>query len=113
MNKISRIEITEYIETHIKDFHGKILQRLLELKLPNILKRKNPYLFKAKALNTAHDLVKSLLDAHLSSQEEGIFGSFLEEFAIFICGRVHNGKNLLRRGLILSLTTIGYGTSFP
>lgn len=63
--------------------------------------RENPYLFKAKALNTAESLVRSLLDAHLSSQEEGIFGAFLEELAIFICGRVYDGQKSSAEGIDL------------
>ncbi|MCL4822724.1 MAG: cytosolic protein, partial [Anaerolineales bacterium] len=57
-----------------------------------VLNKKNPYLFKAKNINDAHDLVKLLLDAHLSSQEETIFGEFLEKLAIFVCGRVFDGR---------------------
>ena len=38
MHKLDRSEITDFIEIHIKDYHKKILQRLLELKLPKILK---------------------------------------------------------------------------
>jgi hypothetical protein len=60
-------------------------------------------LFKAKNQNTAHDLVKTILDAHLSSQEEGIFGGFLEELAIFICERVYGGKNHQQRELTWNL----------
>jgi hypothetical protein len=40
------------------------------------LKRKNPYLFKAKNILTAQDLVKNLLDAYLQSQEETTFKEF-------------------------------------
>ena len=101
MTQISREEITDFIENHIKDYHAKILQRLLELRLAEILKRKNPYLFKAKALDTSQDLVKSILDAHLSSQEEGIFGAFLEELAIFICRKVYNGQKSSAEGIDL------------
>jgi len=36
-------------------------------------------------------LVKSVLDAFLSSQEETLFGDFLEGVAIFVCGKVYNG----------------------
>jgi hypothetical protein len=107
MHKLDRSEITDFIEIHIKDYHGKILQRLLELKLPKILKRKNPYLFKVKALNTAQDLVKSILDAHLSSQEEGIFGGFLEELAIFICGKAYDGKKSSAEGIDLEFEKKG------
>ena len=75
-------EVRNYVEANIGNFHSKRLQRLETLKLSEILKRKNPYLFKAKNILTAQDLVKTLLDAHLSSQEETIFGDFLEGLAI-------------------------------
>jgi hypothetical protein len=107
MPQISRIDITEFIEAHIKDYHTKILDRLLKLKLSNILKRKNPYLFKAKNLNVAQELVKSILDAHLSSQEEGIFGGFLEELAIFICSKLYNGQKSSSEGIDLEFEREG------
>lgn len=77
MNRINRADIAEFIEAHISEYHDKLLKRLLTLKLSIVLKRKNPYLFKAKSLNTAQDLVKSILDAHLSSQEKAFLGGFL------------------------------------
>ena len=59
-------------------FHDKLLDGLQRLKLADLLRRKNPYLFKAKAVNSAPDLIKRLLDAYLSSKEETIFGDFLD-----------------------------------
>ena len=47
------------------------------------------------------DLVKNLLDAHLSSQEEAIFGNFLEGLAIFINGKVYGGKKSSAEGIDL------------
>jgi len=58
-------------------------------------------LFRAKNQNTAQDLVKTILDAHLSSQEEGIFGSFLEELAVYICGKVYGGRKSSSEGIDL------------
>jgi hypothetical protein len=101
MKELKKEEIVEFIEPNIQAFHKKRLENLLELKLSKILERKNPYLFKAKNLNTAHDLVKTILDAHLSSQEEGIFGGFLEELAIFICNRVYGGRKSSAEGIDL------------
>jgi len=101
MADITRKEILGFIEPNIKNFHQRRLKNLLNLKLKRILKRKKPYLFKAKNIITSHDLVKSLLDSHLSSQEEGIFGGFLEELAIFICGKVFNGKKSSAAGIDL------------
>ncbi|MBC8183314.1 cytosolic protein [candidate division KSB1 bacterium] len=92
MQKLKINDVKKYVESNISTFHSKRLQNLEKLKLTKILKRKNPYLFKAKNILTAHDLVKTLLDAHLSSQEETIFGDFLEGLAIFINNKVYNGR---------------------
>jgi hypothetical protein len=94
-------EVKEYVEKHIGGFHKKRVESLEELKLSIILRRKNPYLFKAKNILTAQDLVKGLLDAYLSSQEETIFGDFLEGLAIFICQKVYNGKKSAAEGIDL------------
>ena len=72
----SRKEIRDYVAANISGFHQTRLLRLEGLKLKQILKRKNPYLFKAKNILTAEALVRVLLDAHLSSQEETLFGDF-------------------------------------
>lgn len=60
-------------------------------------------MFRAKNQNTAQDLVKTILDAHLSSQEEGIFGGFLEELAVYICGKVYGGRKSSSEGIDLEL----------
>jgi hypothetical protein len=101
MPELTKGEIINFIEPNIQIFHQKRLDNIRSLQLKKILLRKNPYLFKAKNLGTAHDLVKTLLDAHLSSQEEGIFGSFLEELAIFICSRVYGGRKSSAEGIDL------------
>jgi len=93
--------ITEFIEPRIVEFHKKRAANLLELQLSRILKRKNPYLFKAKNILKAADLVQSLMDAHLSSQEEGIFGGFLEELALFVCTMSYNGTKSSAEGIDL------------
>jgi len=101
MPKLTKDEIIAFIEPRIQVFHQKRLDNIRELKLNKVLKRKNPYLFKAKNINLAQDLVRSIVDAHLSSQEEGIFGSFLEELAVFVCGRVYRGRKSSAEGIDL------------
>jgi len=98
MRPIEISEVREYVEKNIGSFHKKRLASLEQLELSIILKRKNPYLFKAKNILTAQDLVKGLLDAYLSSQEETIFGDFLEGLAVFICQRVYNGRKSSAEG---------------
>ena len=83
------------------DFTKARLTKLETLKLEDVLKRKNPYLFKAKNITTAGDFVKNILDAFLSSSEEGLFGGFLEELAIFVCNQVFGGRKSSAEGIDL------------
>lgn len=99
--------LLSFIEPKITDFHKRRIQRLSGLQLEDVLKRKNPYLFKAKNLNTAAELVKSILDAHLSSQEEAIFGAFLEELAVHICKQVYGGDKSSTVGIDLEFNKNG------
>lgn len=63
-----------------------------KLKLKTVLQKKNPYLFKAKHLLTAEQIIKGLTDAFISSNEETIFGDWMEGLAIFINQKVYNGR---------------------
>jgi len=107
MASVTVREITKFIEEHIPEFHRKRLESLAALKLQKVLKRKNPYLYKAKFVTSAPELVKVILDAHLSSQEEAIFGGFLEGLAIFICERVFSGKKSSAEGIDLEFERDG------
>lgn len=100
-------EIREHIQTHINQFHQRRAESLRKLRLVQILKRKNPYLFRAKNLNTFHELVKHLLDAHLSSQEETIFGEFLENLAVFVCSQTYRGRKSSAEGIDLEFSKDG------
>lgn len=84
MSQVTVDDVRNYVENNIGSFHAARLRKLEELKLDQMLKRKNPYLFRAKNLLHASDLIKTFLDAHLSSQEETIFGQFLEGLVIFV-----------------------------
>jgi hypothetical protein len=91
MEKLNLNDVTEFVEQNISKFHKKRIDNLDKLKLKTVLKRKNPYLFKAKNILTSGDLIKALVDAHLSSNEETLFGDWLEELAIFINSKVYGG----------------------
>jgi Type II restriction endonuclease EcoO109I len=101
MNKLNLDDVTRYVEENIGVFHQKRIESLDRLKLSQVLKRKNPYLFKAKYVLTASELVKGIVDAHISSSEEGIFGEWLEGLAIFINEKVYNGKKSSAKGVDL------------
>ncbi|HVD99826.1 MAG TPA: PmeII family type II restriction endonuclease [Cytophagaceae bacterium] len=92
MKKINLKEVSLYVEQNIDTFHQKRIDGLKGLKLNKVLSKKNPYLFKAKYILTAQDIIKSLTDAFISSQEETIFGDWLEGLAIFINTKVYGGR---------------------
>jgi hypothetical protein len=89
------------VEQNISSFHQSRIDKLKTLKLKTILKKKNPYLFKAKYFPTASDIVKSLTDAFISSAEETIFGDWLEGLAIFVCGKIYDGRKSSTTGIDL------------
>ena len=104
MKEITTQDVSDYVSQNIGGFHSARLSSLAKLELKKILSRKNPYLFKAKNILTSEDLVRQLLDAHLSSQEETMFGDFLEGLAIFICGKVYGGTKSAAEGVDLEFT---------
>lgn len=91
MNPLQINSVTQYVEENIGIFHQKRIDCLDKLELKTVLKKKNPYLFKAKHLLTAEQIIKGLTDAFISSNEETIFGDWLEGLAIFINQQVYNG----------------------
>jgi hypothetical protein len=58
-------------------------------------------------LESAADLVRGLLDARLSSSEEGSFGGFMEELAIFVASETGDGKKSTAEGLDIELKRDG------
>ena len=100
MKLITQQAIADYVEANIQDFHQRRLENLQKLKLMTVVKRKNPYLFKAKNINTAQDFVRIILDAFLSSQEEGILVGFWRDLQFLSVQRYMVVRNLQQKGLI-------------
>ena len=92
MKKLNLTDVSKYVEDNIGSFHQKRISSLDSLSLSKVLRRKNPYLFKAKYVLTAETIIKGIVDAHISSNEETIFGDWLEGLAIFINAKVYNGR---------------------
>ena len=100
-------EVIEYVENNISQFHKQRIERIKTLKLKQVLKKKNPYLFKAKNLRTSEEIVKQLIEAYVSSSEETMFGDWLEGLAIFINGKTYNGKKSGITGIDLEFDNDG------
>jgi hypothetical protein len=108
MKKVNLRDIALYVEDNIGIFHQKRIQSLDRLKLSNVLKRKNPYLFKAKYMLTAEQIIKGLVDAHISSNEETVFGDWLEGLAIFINKNACGGRKSGITGIDLEFDKLGF-----
>ena len=71
----------------LDNFYESLTEKLNSVNLNKVLKRKNPYLYRAKGINNATQVVDSILSAFVSSSEETIFGNtFFEPIAIIMSG---------------------------
>lgn len=99
--------LNDFVNKNIDVFHSSRLVKLQQTKLTEILKNKNPYLFRAKNINTAGDLVKDLLEAVLYASEEKFMGDFLERLAIFAAEQMWGGQKSSTTGIDLEFTKHG------
>lgn len=75
------------IAAALDEFYRSLIANLEKVPLDKVLKRKNPYLYRAKGINDAAQIVGEILDAYISSSEETIFGNvFFEPLAIALSG---------------------------
>ena len=89
-------EVVEAIANGLDNFYKSLIDKINTLDINKIMKRKNPYLYRAKAMQNATDIVSSVLDAFVTSSEETIFGNcFFEPLAIAASG----GSKALAEGV--------------
>ena len=94
--------LERYIQEElVTDFYNKRFEKLNNIQLNTLIKRKNPYLYRAKNLQSGEQFVKQILDAFLSSSEEAQFGALLEKLSIRICGEVFGGRKSAAAGIDL------------
>ena len=100
MKSLNLDAVREYVNENIVDFHQHKIKSLEELRLEKLL-TKNPYLFRAKNITTAGELITNLLEAFLSSSEEKLFGDFLEGLAVFVAQKTCSGHKSTAPGVDL------------
>lgn len=78
----------QFVIAHaLEEFYRNLTANLENVDVDKVLKRKNPYLYRAKGINNATQIVDSILSAYISSSEETIFGNvFFEPLAIVVSG---------------------------
>jgi hypothetical protein len=93
--------IDKFVTVGLADFHSRSIERMKMLELNSVLARKNPFLFRAKNPDSSKEFIASLLEAHVSSQEETFFGTFLEQTAIHVCSEQRSGRKSAIEGIDL------------
>lgn len=74
--------LVSIVSNLLDDFYRRRIEKINTLELKNTLTRKNPYLYKATGVQKASDIVQEILNAYMSSSDEGIFGdAFFEPLA--------------------------------
>jgi len=82
-NGYNEYAVTTAIAKALEEFYGTLISKIDDLDIIKIMKRKNPYLYRAKAMQSAAEIVENVLSAYISSSEETIFGNcFFEPLAI-------------------------------
>ncbi len=88
--------VIQAIASALELFYGTLIEKIDGLNIRKIMKRKNPYLYRAKAMQSAAEIVESVLTAFVSSSEETIFGNcFFEPIALAASG----GNKALAEGI--------------
>ena len=88
--------VIQAIASALETFYGTLIEKIDGLNIQKVMKRKNPYLYRAKAMQSATEIVDSVLTAFVSSREETIFGNcFFEPIAIAASG----GNKALAEGI--------------
>lgn len=89
-------EVVQAISNALEIFYSTLIEKIDKLDIKKVMKRKNPYLYRAKAMQSAAEIVESVLNAFVTSSEETIFGNcFFEPIAIAASG----GKKALAEGI--------------
>ncbi len=95
-NSYDEEAVVAAIAKALETFYGTLIEKIDKLDIVKVMKRKNPYLYRAKAMENASEIVESVLGAFVSSSEETIFGNcFFEPIAIAASG----GNKALAEGI--------------
>lgn len=88
-NIMNQSELEDLIRRSLDEFYKRRIKKLSELKLSNVLRKKNPYLFRAIGIEDPVEVVEVLLQAYMSSSDETIFGdAFFEPIAKLCSGGI-------------------------
>lgn len=68
-------EVKKAIAKALEDFYSALISKIDSINIKDIMRSKNPYLYRAKSMQTSSEIIESILQAFVSSSEETIFGN--------------------------------------
>ncbi len=84
---INTTQLEGEIEKCLLKFYESRLDGLTNLTLKKVLRKKNPYLYRALGIEKASEIVEQIMTARISSSDETIFGNvFFETIATLASG---------------------------
>ena len=87
-SKLDKTAIATIAEA-IRNFYDALTKKVDTVSIQDVMRRKNPYLYRAKAVVSASEIVDAVLRATVSSSEETIFGNlFFEPLALAVSGGI-------------------------
>lgn len=99
-NNYNEETVKKSIAHALENFYGSLIKKIDGIDISTIMKSKNPYLYRSKAMQSAAEIVDSVLQAFVSSSEETIFGNcFFEPIAI----AASNGSKSVAEGIDLEV----------
>ena len=90
MNNNLLNDITKYVEEHIGEFHAARIAILQNMNLKEILKRKNPYMYRAMRPMSVSGLVVLLIDDALYEINNDLFKEWMKDVTSFILHTIGN-----------------------
>ncbi len=105
MNSLGFDQVYQYVHDNLDHFHTARLESLRNLDMRR-LTQKNPYLYCARNVWSANDIIKDMMGACLAGNEEEILGRFLGELAIFVCAQTMGGHKSTTAGLDLEFVGV-------
>ncbi len=102
MTLVDATQLEALVKQCLAAFYKRRIAALDSLDLTEILRRKNPYLFRANGIANAPEMINQLLAAHISASDETMFA---DEFFEPICKAVSRAQTAAAKGVDFVIET--------
>lgn len=96
--------VNHSVNAQLERLHTKLINTLKSLNLSDLIRHKNLFYLITKDTGNAFDIVKSLVDDYLFSQQEIFINEFLKQMVIAIATQVYNTRESTCEGIDIELT---------